>query len=625
MGGGVLSAVAMQNSGARQYTSVYTSFLGVDFSTDPMLVDKNHSPYALNLVADEGGMPEKRPGWRTLCSREGRINGLFYCQIGGSEHYLCHAGTKMWRLDLGGTGEPTLLAQELPDNPSRSFFLLDRLYLLTGSRYMVFDGTTLQDVEGYVPTLQINRLPDGSSGDRLEEPNLLSPWGTEEFRGDGTQEYQLSRKGLDADAVQCQVLNSTSGEWESKTENTDFTVDRENGVVKFQTAPVKAELVNVKITYAKTTAGSADQIKKAKNCAVFNDGTVFVCGSVRGQDFRSGYRRPDYFPENGYDRVGSDDNDIVGYCRLGEYLGIIKEASEQNSTIFLRWQETEKDADGNEKLVFYKKPGVVGPGALAAGGIGRLVDEPLFLSRRGVYGVVSDQLTDQRSLQNRSTYCNNRLTAEAGLENACTAEWLGRFLICVNGHCYLLDSRRKGMPYANGSYAYECFYWENIPAVCFLEVKDRLFFGTADGRICVFNTDRDTLDRFSDDGEAIPVVWSTCMDDDGQPARLKTLEKRGCVVTLKPFVRGSAEICLRTDRDPAAWTARTGRVDVFDWAQIDFHRFSFDSNDGPRDISVKTRVRNYRRLQFVVRSTELNEGFGIYQITKTYRLGRMPR
>jgi len=52
--------------------------------------------------------------------------------------------------------------------------------------------------------------------------------------------------------------------------------------------------VNVKITSAKTVAGSADKIRKAKNCAVFNDGTVFVCGSVRGQDFRSGYRRPGY-------------------------------------------------------------------------------------------------------------------------------------------------------------------------------------------------------------------------------------------------------------------------------------------------------------------------------------------
>ncbi len=627
MGGGILKAANMQTSRARQYTSVYSSFLGVDFSADPMLVDKNHSPYALNLVADDGGMPEKRPGWRTLRSLQGRINGLFYCQIGGQEHYLCHAGTKLWKVELNsGEGQNTLLASDLPNRPSRSFFLLDCLYLLTGDRYLVFNGQTIADVVGYVPTLEINRRPDGTGGVKLESANLISPWGIEEFIGDGSSKsFQLSRSGLDSSAVTCHILNTATGLWEEKTETTHFTVDRSKGIVTFQTAPPSSELVNVKITYAKTTAGHADRICKAKNCAVYNDGTVFVCGSVRGQDYRSGYRRPDYFPENGYDRVGSDENDIVGYCRLGEYLGIIKEDSEQNSTIFLRWQDTEKDANGTTRAVFYKKPGVVGPGALAADSIGRLVDEPLFLSRRGVYGVASEYLTDHHSLQNRSTYCNNRLTAEPELEKACTVEWLGRFLICVNSHCYVLESRRKAVPYENSSYAYECYYWENIPAVCFLEVKDRLYFGTVDGKICMFNTDLSTLDRFSDDGKAIPVVWSTCMDDDGQPARLKTLEKRGCVVTLKPFVRASAEICLRTEKDPAEWLARKGWVDVFDWEDIDFHRFSFDSNDGPRDISVATRVRGYRRLQFVVRSAAVNEGFGIYQITKTYRIGKMPR
>ena len=113
------------------------------------------------------------------------------------------------------------------------------------------------------------------------------------------------------------------------------------------------------------------------------------------------------------------------------------------------------------------------------------------------------------------------------------------------------------------------------------------------------------------------------MDDDGYPTRLKTLEKRGCVVTMKPFVRSSVEICLRTDRDPAAVAVKQGQVDVFDWSQIDFSRFTFDSNDGVRDIAVNTRVRNYRRLQFVVRSSALNEGFGVYQITKTFRLGKV--
>ncbi len=82
-----MKPVLMKTAKARQYTSVYSSFVGVDFSTDPMLVDKNHSPYALNLVADDGGMPEKRParnGWAS--SAKGREKRMGPC---GNQKKLC--------------------------------------------------------------------------------------------------------------------------------------------------------------------------------------------------------------------------------------------------------------------------------------------------------------------------------------------------------------------------------------------------------------------------------------------------------------------------------------------------------------------------------------------------------
>jgi len=42
--------------------------------------------------------------------------------------------------------------------------------------------------------------------------------------------------------VVCQVLNASSGEWETKTEGEDFTVDRRNGKVTFVQAPPSSEL-----------------------------------------------------------------------------------------------------------------------------------------------------------------------------------------------------------------------------------------------------------------------------------------------------------------------------------------------------------------------------------------------
>ncbi len=55
-----------RKSGVVIRTTKYEKFRGVDFSTDPALVDASRSPWAPNMVSDTGGLPEKRPGWRVL-------------------------------------------------------------------------------------------------------------------------------------------------------------------------------------------------------------------------------------------------------------------------------------------------------------------------------------------------------------------------------------------------------------------------------------------------------------------------------------------------------------------------------------------------------------------------------
>ncbi len=595
------------------YTSVYNQFLGVDFSTDPMLVDKSRSPYALNLISDEGGMPQRRPGWRRWQEIEDRagINGLFHCEFLGENHLLCHAGEKIWRWDGPA---PTLLYSGVSDRFSTGFYLMGKFYILTGREYLCYDGQTVAPVVGYVPTVVINRGPEGG-GDFVESLNLISPKWHEEFIGNGSAKvFQLSYTNLDDTPVECSIYEG--GSWVEKTEGDHFTVDRVKGSISFKSAPATSTLPNIKLTPSKTRSDYAARITNARSCAVYNDGVVFVCGAQKGVDYHSHYGDPTYFPDINYDRVGSDETDIMGYCHLGEYLGIIKESSGQDSTIFLRWGE---NRDGH--WVYLQKQGIVGVGAISRRAVGALLDEPLFLSGRGVFGVTSSSVTYQRTVQNRSYFCDSRLLAETELQNACAVEWKGYYLVAVGGHCYVLDSRKKHYPSRNVSdFVYECFYWENIPARCFLNLGDELFFGTNDGRICRFNTDIEGMQRYRDQDSPITVIWSTCMDDDGHPQHLKSLVGRGCSVTFKPFTRSSAQICLRTESEPQPRLAQDCSVDVFNWQEIDFARMSFDANEAAQDVDVSTKVRRYRRLQFFIRSDAMDEGFGVYQITKTYRV-----
>lgn len=645
-----MKAITIQGSSPTIYSTTYNKFSGVDFYSDPMMVDKNRSPYAVNLISDSADMPEKRPGWRTLLTmlneetaKPEKINGLWQMRFYGSDVFVCHAGSSIYLMSQKENGDwgKMRLADAGADDRSTAFFMNEKLYILTGEKYLECSPKTLTDdvigeyqifiakkVSPYVPTVVINRLPTGG-GDFLESYNIIGDQWIEEFIGDGkSTKYQLTEAKLPIDRV-VRVEVFKDGEW--KLED-GYDVDEDKGIVTFTSAPADSTIPNVKITVEKASENK-DKIFKSKIAAVYNDAVVFVAGAERGADYRSGYGKPNYFPEDGYDLVGTNETDIMGYCKVGEYLGIIKESNNQDSTVYLRWHEYQTDSDGNEKTIYRKKQGVVGVGAVSRYAIGMLGDEPLFLSNRGVYAVTSNAITFDRTVQNRSEFVDFKLTREPNLQNAVACEWNGYFIVAVNGHCYLLDSRQRTAKSRNSSdFVYECFYWDNVPeyreenpatVTCFLSTGDTLYFGTSDGRICKFKTDVPDLSRYNDDGRPIVAIWSTCADDDGHPQRLKTMVKKGCAVTLKPFYRSSAKIYVRTEKDAIERKAmekaiQAGNVDIFNWEDIDFDRFTFNSNDAPQDIMIRKKIKKYKRLQFIIQNDAVDEGFGIFQITKAY-------
>ncbi len=99
----------MAGKGNSIKTTRYGNFKGVDFSTDASLVDTYRSPYSINMLADTGGMPEKRPGWRTLHRLEGPIHGIWFLQKDGATHFVAHGGAKLytWKADWCWTASTT--------------------------------------------------------------------------------------------------------------------------------------------------------------------------------------------------------------------------------------------------------------------------------------------------------------------------------------------------------------------------------------------------------------------------------------------------------------------------------------------------------------------------------------
>lgn len=603
----------------------YAAFRGADFSTDPSLVESCRSPLCTNIVADGGAMPQKRLGYRTVQSLGDTVYGLFGAEFGGTVKCLVHAGTKLYVWADDGT--PAVLLSGLPRRKSRAVFLAGKLWIVTGGGFYSYDGTEAKRVSAsgaYVPTTTITRSPSGG-GVSYEAVNLLTPYRKNAFQTDGKSvKFTLDGEIDVSGAVRA---------WVWGEEVTDFTLDRAAGTITFPSAPVAPDAGasdGLVVQFPHTVEGYADRIDKCTIITTYGVGSndrVVLSGNpdCPNLDWTSGLYDPTYMPDLGYAAVGSEATPICGYCRIGSSLGIVKADDGSDSTVFLRSAALSEDGEA----VFTLQQTIAGVGAVAPGSFASLFDDPLFLSRAGVAAITSSSLTGEKIIQNRSLYLNAQLTNEPSLPEAEAAVWQGMYLLAVpEGHVYILNGRQTKTfrSSALGDFVYEGFYLEDVPALCWYVQRsgtdEALYFGTADGRICKLNTDIEDMSRYSDDGAAISAVWATKYDDDGTPAVLKTLLKRGCCVTIKPYARSSAEVYIRADRTGGHEKKVAGKpMDILDFSDIDFERITFNTDESPQEIFLNRKVKNYKRLQIIVRNQKPNEGFGIFQITKHYVTG----
>lgn len=575
-------------------------FGGVDFATQPAKVDFRRSPDACNMIADDANFPVKRTGYTRTALFSAPVYGLY--QLGNE--ILCHAGGTLYRLPPEGGGkEPEALHAGLNESASAGFVMNGKLWILDGKEYLTYDGETVKSVSeiAYVPTTTISAPPAGG-GVSLEGVNLLSKWRINTFIGDGSsRSFALDCKDIDADSVSCPGYTVSS-------------VNASAGTVTLSTAPANGKgLANVTIKFAKTVPENVERINKCRFFGLYggkNDTRVFISGNPEEKncDWQSGLYDPTYFPDTGYTRIGSDTAAIMGYVRQYESQIVVKESGGQDATQYLRTFEL----DGENRARYPLKQGAQGSGAIAPRSFAELNDVPLFLSRRGVQGVFGTNVAQQRSVMGVSRRIDPRLTKEPGLENAAACVHADKYYLSVNNHCYVADSRQ----WSDGE-GPEWYYWDNVPATCFLSVGGTLYFGTKDGKVMRF-LDKDDDKAFLDDGQAIEAWWSTPMSPLSQWARYKTI--RDFFPVLMPYSRSGTEVFVRTE-EISHGEALTKNLDLFSFRTLDFTRFSFRCLQSATPYRTRRKLRRIYLFQGIIENRRPDEPFGILGLTIQYTNG----
>ena len=601
---------------SQKYSAVVETFRGVDLNNSPSNVDKSRSPAAPNMIRDQVGKVRKRMGYETKVTAPGgaAINGVHHLM----EETLVHAGAKLYRLsDTVGTWSLTEIGA-MANARSRSFVFDQKLYLLDGTTYQVYDGETLAAVadSATVPTIIISRRPTGG-GQSYQGLNLLGRKWTESFLGtaDATV-YQLTTKDLAEDAVTARVLNA-DGVWEDKTEGTDFTVDRAAGTVTFSTAPGASPVTgqdNVQITAAKVREGYLDTINRCTIAAVYGVGgstdRVFLSGNgdKPGVDWYSNFEDPAFFPDTNYTKLVRDGARVTGYTVLSNTLAAFIDGASDGRNVVVRSGVLDENGDA----VFRVSNTMIGQDAVAPDTFCRTDKEPLFLTNRGVYAITAEELTGEKYSQERSYYIAGAIGAAQGREHACACTYGDFYALALDGTIYLLDLQQKtyerNSPYS--SFQYECYYWPDIPArVLFLD-GDALCFGTEDGKLCRFHTNVDDVTSYNDDGAAIDAYWETSDFDGKIFFHVKTFT--GLAVRLAAAVNTGVVVYAQVRGMWKQVFASGAKARYFDWSYIDFSKFTFSSDRTPRTLYGKIKLKKADKVRFRLQNNVLNEPFGLY-------------
>ena len=499
-------------------TRTYGPFRGVDFRGEE--VNLARSPESLNMWKDYSKTESisTRPEIEILESFDTPVWGIFSYKAGDEDMLLVHSGTKLYKI-VGGVR--TEIYSGLNPARSLSFIFNEKWFFKDGLNYLVYDGTTIEEVIGYIPTTTISRNPAGG-GTTYEDVNMLTSLRKNTFVGDGeSTEYYLDAQNIDSDYIPEITVDGS--------QVTSFVLNAAEGKITFNSAPA-APLTdgqdNVIIQFRKTVSGHRDRINKCTLLEVF-DNRVFFSGN---QDYpntlwHSSLNDPSYCSDLDYYTEGMDLSKIRSLVAGNNALWVFKEPSQANTAVFYH----NPTIDAEYGKIYPSTHSNISTGCVGAGI--NFNDDIVFFGRRGMEAINGD-ITTEQVIAHRSSLVDAKLTAETDYKDMILEEWSGYLLVFIGTKVYLADSRAV---FTNiNHYEYEWYYWELSKEVTCTKVIDGiLYLGTADG-----------VYTLTDLTSPITSYWTTPIDRFGNPQFLKTTNKKGCVCEAS----GDLKLSVKTNK-----------------------------------------------------------------------------
>lgn len=576
------------------------------------------SPDMENLNANDRGSLTKRDGqaeYHTFTG--GPVHGLFYYK----EKFICAHSTKLSTWD--GTTE-TAIMTGLANKDGVFFIVSDILLYKNGVQFVQWDGTTAAEVEGYTPQLTIGRAPSGG-GTALQEWNLLSSSFIDSFEGDGTSTaYTLSLDGLDETLVTASIDGGTT--WDQE-EDTAFSVDRTTGIVTWNEPPADGSMLtddNVKIKAYKTIEGFIDRVNKNMHVIQYgggsNDSRIFIAGDPDNSNVyrytgltgstANDYR---YWPENSFNRIGSDFRYITGFAKYYAKLIVFKE----EAVYALTYSYSPDTGSSFPVQQINSQFGCDMPGSIQIIG-----NAPVWChTQYGVYTLAQTWIESEKNVDSLSGNINGASFRPGLLDEdeddlkACSSvDYDGKYWICVGTKVWVWDYTLS--PYVPGQAddMLKWFPYTSINANRFLIESRELYHGDrTTGRVTKF------VDVWSDYGTAILGRWKSKLFDFDMFSWIKTVRE----VRVKTRSGNNSTITLNFyDDNNVLIDTQTIKTVSFSWAAFSWAAFTWAVYRFPKVFMKKVKQKNIIHWQIEFINNEVNKNLSIMGLDVTFSLDR---
>lgn len=586
---------------------------GVNYTDREWKLANNQTSKAVNVWYKEGEVSKRWGQDYVNEALETPILTVYKYKYDGK--IIFHSDTKIYTLADDGT--ITQIYDGVTAAKGSFFKFNGLLYFMQSGKYLEYDGTNIDPVSPYTPTVIINRTPSGG-GDTLEEYNRIGAGFTNKFNGTaGDVNYTLTDAELDATEVLCEVDGTP------KEENTDFTVNRTTGVVTFTGAQGEGQN-NVVITAFKTVQEDIDSILDCKYAIPFggqNDNRLFVAGNGSGffywSDISANGIDASYFAYNNYNVIGNPDEDITGFAKHYETLCIFKEREIYGETY--TW-------DGVNGIfnTFGIRDNI---GCDCPGTIRSVGNNVVWLnSHLGPQILISTERTNTRNVLPIGRNINPRLLEEENITSASSVDFNGKYWLCVNDKVYLWDYFTSpyydsGNPDVNAQ-RLAWWYFDSINAGMWIADGDELFYAdrTA-GQFVKFHTEYDNL-QFYDFGEDYPASYKFPIRELGNGVYEFSV-LRG-FVGVRGDTRTSFTVTYITSDDPNG-DPSTEQIDVgtFFWNKFNWSLFTWGVIGPIYQWALTPGAKNIRYFGAEFTNNEGGRDMNISSIIFQYRMGKM--